>query len=227
MPYDPFGAGALPLHYAQSQGSAGFSNITSTLDLSGLDRTMAALRSLTNLNATPLMKTWMDIMEADNRRGVLQGLDKDGAPMVAVSYRPIPPGPLKTTKAQRGGRRANARAGGFTGGVGGNLTSYEYRLLGGPPLAPRDQFSRVITNFKTDYAELRPGYWQATFWWDDVVNAQGEPFLRYHFDGAILKGGGRLPRRDLRGIRPDGRRQIMDALQNWARLAVREAFASR
>jgi len=196
-----------------------------TLDLSGLDRISTGLRALGDPDCTLLMQSWMAIMAEDNRQGILQGLDKDGIPMVPVKYRPRPPGPLKPTKEQRGGQRANAgkiRPLGFgphISGLHGNLSSAEYRLLGGPPLAPRDQFSRVIANYETDFAKLREGYWQATFFWRDVVDVKGRPFLRYHFDGA-----GRLPRRDLRGIRPTGMARAMDALRAFASDLLRQAF---
>jgi hypothetical protein len=167
------------------------------------------------------MLRWMIVMEEDNRKGILQGLDGFGVPMVPVTYRPKGAGSLKPNKAQRGGAKANAKAGAFQGGIGGNLTSREYRLLGGPPLAPRGQFSRVITNFKTTYTDPRQGgkEWAVVGAWDDVVNKNGVHFLPFHFNGT-----GRLPRRDLRGIRPAGMAKAMDALRNWVRLAIREHF---
>jgi hypothetical protein len=103
------------------------------------------------------------------------------------------------------------------------LTSAEYKLLGGPPLAPRNQFSRVITNYKTDHANLRPGLWQMTFWWQDVVSTQGTPFLQYHFNGEPLGKNGPSITRDLRGIRPDGQRELMTALDKWSADVFRKA----
>lgn len=214
--------------------------MSTTVDLAGLDRITEKLQSLTHLDATPLMLTWMKIMEEDNRRGILAGLDKDGAPMVPVVYRPkVQPG-LRVTKPPKGKANESVRKtlerfrlgqktglgrgleGGFgphSSGLHNNLTTSQYQLLSGPPLAPRDQFSRVITNYKTDFAELRPGYWTTTFWWEDVVSVKGVSFLRYHFDGT-----NKLPRRDLRGVRPAGVAKAMEALRNWSRLAVREHF---
>lgn len=195
-----------------------------TIDLSGLDHISQGLRRLGDPDCTPLMLSWSIIMEEDNRQGILMGLDKDGVPMVPVKYRPKAPS-ARPTAAQRGGLRANAKKGGQQGfgplasGLHGNLTSPQYRLLGGPPLAPRDQFSRVISNYETDYAKLRPGFWQVTFWWRDVVSAKGVSFLRFHFDGT-----GRLPRRDLRGIRPAGMAKAMDALRAFGRDLLRQAF---
>jgi hypothetical protein len=187
-----------------------------TLDLSGLDRISAGLRRLGDPDCTPLMVAWRRIVEEDNRQGILQGLDKDGVPMAPVTYRPKPPGAGKVGKAANAGFKG---FGPLASGLHGNLTSAEYRTLGGPPLAPRGQFSRVITNFQTDHARLREGYWQVTFWWQDVVSNEGISFLRWHFDGAP-----KLPRRDLRGVRPSGMRKIAEALSSFANDLLRQAF---
>ena len=193
------------------------------VDLSGLDHLQVRFKRLAHPNAGPLMVSWMKIMHEDNRRGILAGTDKDGVAMKAVTYRPVGP-PKRPGGQQRNEANARARYGHYGGfgphaaGLHNNLTSAEYRRLGGPPLAPRGASSRVITNYKTDYAELRPGYWQATSWWDEVVSSKGVPFLRYHFDGA-----GRLPRRDLRGVRPEGMRLATMAAKNWASDMIRSA----
>lgn len=212
--------------------------MNTTVDLSGLDKITEQLRTLDKLDATPLMLSWMIIMEEDNRRGVLAGLDKDGVPMRPVTYRPKVVPAVRVAKPQKGdalknlvkrfrnGERATAQRGLATGfgpyaaGLHNNLTTRQYQMLGGPPLAPRDQFSRVITNYKTDFAEIRPGFWTTTFWWEDVVNSKGQPFLRYHFDGTS-----KLPRRDLRGVRPTGVAKALDALKNWARDVLRTHFS--
>lgn len=196
--------------------------MSTTLDTSGLDRLMAGLRKLGDFDATLLMERWKSVIDEDNRRGILQGTDKDGVAMVPVKYRPKPSGPRKPTKGQRGGLRANARKGAFLGlgaaGPHGNLASSEYRLLGGPPLAPRDQFSRVITNLKTGYAR-EGGSWVAFGYWDEVVSTKGVPFLRFHFEGT-----GRLPRRDLRGVRPQGVQKALQSLRAFAKDLLRLAF---
>jgi hypothetical protein len=196
-----------------------------TVDLSGLDRLAGKLKSLTHLDATDLMLTWSKVIDQDNRDGVMAGLDKDGVPMAPVTYRPkySQIGPLtkhskvgKPTKEQRGGRNANARKGAYNPSPMGGLSSAEYRLLAGPPLAPRYQFSRVITNLKVGFGRLDSGNWYAAGMWDEVLSAKGVPFLRFHFDGIGQK------RRDLRGVRPAGVDKARSALRNWARLAVRE-----
>lgn len=228
--------------------------ISKTLDLSGLDKRLQQLRMVINIDASALMVRWMLVLAEDNRRGILQGLDGFGVPMAPVTYRPKTSSPIrldrvksekltqrKTLKGQvaaqqkqawnqhanavaarmRKGQGHKAKAGDFQGGINGNLTSSEYRLLGGPPLAPRSQFSRVITNFKTTYTDPRQGGkdWAVIGGWDDVISTKGAHFLPYHFVGS-----GKLPRRDLRGIRPTGMAKCLDALRNWARLAIREHF---
>jgi hypothetical protein len=197
--------------------------MSTTLDLTALDRVIGGVRALVHLDATPLMVAWQKIIVDDNRQGVLAGLDKDGVPMAPVKYRPASK-PARLTTGQKLGAKGTARGkfGGFgplASGLHGNLSSGEYRLLGGPPLAPRGRYSRVITNLLTDHAKLREGLWQVTYWWDEVVDVKGNPFLRYHFEGA-----GRLPRRDLRGLRPAGQAKAQQALMSWARDTLRQAF---
>lgn len=196
-----------------------------TLDLTGLDKVQAGFTQLINPNAEDLMARWKLVIEQDNRQGILAGLDKNGVPMIPVTYRPLVYSPhtrLTPTKAQRGGAKANARRGAFLGlgaAAYGNLTSAEYRMLGGPPLAPRGQFSRVVTNLLTDHGRDANGQWYAMGYWDEVLSNAGIPFLHYHFQGS-----GRLPIRDLTGLRPAGREKALEALRNWARLTIREAF---
>jgi hypothetical protein len=204
---------------------------------------MTKLQTLKDLNAAPLMESWEDIIESDNRRGVLAGLDKHGAPMVPVKYRPIAPGPFRvgTRLKGKGVKQINAelkrfrlnqsarkKRGRFEGlspfGPGfvernNNLRSSEYKILGGPPLAPRDQFSRVITNLTTDHKRVTQSQWIAWGEWKDVMSVKGFHFLPVHFEGL-----GRMPKRDLRGVRPEGVRLAIDALHKWAALEVREHF---
>ncbi len=186
-----------------------------TVDTVGLDRLKARFQRLVNPNATLLMVTWTRIIEDDNRKGVLAGLDKDGNPMRKVTYRPVTLR-QKLTAAQRNKVPASKRRGVFAGlgkhpaGTNNNLTSSEYRKLDGPPLAPRKGFSRVITNLRTRFGQTASGIWEAVGYWDEVVSRKGVLFLKYHFDGE-----GRLPKRDLRGVRPDGRQKATKAARAW------------
>lgn len=210
--------------------------MSTTLDMTGLTKRIEQLEAMKTVDASDLMIRWQGIISEDNRRGILQGLDKNGVPMVPVKYRPKQPTKPRTQKQiaqtatrQRLNQRKNARKGVSAGfgpmasGLHNNLTSAEYKLLGGPPLAPRDQFSRVITNLEVGYGGPPKGdpQWFAFGEWADVVSNKGIPFLKYHFHSVPS----RLPVRDLRGVRPDGIAKAVDALRNWARLKIRELFA--
>jgi hypothetical protein len=194
-------------------------------NLEAFDRLGARFARLQNPDARGLMLTWQTIIKEDNRRGVLAGLDKDGQPLIPVTYRPKGT-PEKPTKSQRYGQRANIRYGRFLPGFllasYGNLTTREYQKLGGPPLAPRGQFSRVITNLLEGHAgPIGPTQWAAECYWDQVVSRQGVPFLGFHFRGEPLGRGGPSKRRDLRGIRPEGIAKAREVAVNWMRDMVR------
>lgn len=190
------------------------------LDLTGLDRLRRKLDKIQHLDATPYMATAMRIIEEDNRKGILAGTDKDGGYMLATTYRPIGKG-RRANARQRNNVKGRPRSGIFGGfgpmaaGLHNNLTSAEYRKLNGPPLAPRRQFSRVITNLRTAY-EQEGRVWTAYGAWFDVVDAKRRPFLKYHF-----KGSGRLPMRDLAGLRPEGRAKARRAFIAWAADQIR------
>ena len=188
----------------------------STIDLSGLDRLVERLRRIANPDPTPLMLSWTRIVDDDNRRGVLAGIDCRGNPMAPVIYRPKPVAE-KLTRAQKNNPKKGARRGEFAGlgshpaGLNNNLTSSEYRRLAGPPLAPRGAFSRVITNLRFRFGEPVPGLqWEVAGYWDEVVTVRGERFLHYHFTGGV-----NLPRRDLAGVRPAGVERARNAARAW------------
>lgn len=190
-------------------------------NLGAFDRLRERFKKIENPDVRPLMLTWIRIIEADNKRGVLAGLDKHGNPMPAVTYRPLGE-PLKTTREQRLGLKASQRGrfGGFgpmASGLHNNLTSSEYRRLAGPPLAPRGVFSRVITNLKVGYFEEGPG--KASIWgyWDEVVDTKGREFLKYHFHGIGQK------KRDLTGVRPEGVKLAREACHNWMMDIIRSS----
>jgi hypothetical protein len=198
-------------------------------DLSALEKMRAKLGRLEHLSpeATPLMLSWMRTIDDDNRRGILAGTDKDGRALYPVQYRPVGRGG-RLTSSQKNTAKKGARRGPFVGlgpaaaGLNNNLTTAEYRLLGGPPLAPRKGFSRVITNLKTGWSRIGGGVWQAFGYWDEVVSVKGRRFLHYHFEGA-----GRLPKRDLRGVRPWGLAKARGAAVAWMRDIVRSVADGR
>lgn len=172
---------------------------------------------------TDLMESWERIMEEGNRKGVLAGTDKDGISAPPLLYRPVG-GVRKLTVAQRLGQRPNLKRGKYAGtgsspGIlpNNNLSTSEYRHLAGPRLAPRKQFSRVITNAATGHGRDpdNPYAWFAELAWIDVVNVKGEHFLHYHFDG---DGQAKY---DLRGVRPADVEKLRDSLRSWAKLVIR------
>jgi hypothetical protein len=196
-----------------------------TVDTSGLDRLRARFDRLVNPNPEPLMITWMRIIDDDNRKGVLAGLDGDGNPLIPVTYRPVKPG-VKLTVEQRLGQTPRKKRGRYAAfgsiseGLYNNLSSSSYRQLDGPPLAPRRQFSRVITNLLTAFGRISSHTWQAIGYWNEVLSKKGRPFLMYHFNGE-----GRLPKRDLRGIRPEGRDKAQKAARAWMIDQIRSSDA--
>jgi hypothetical protein len=80
----------------------------------------------------------------------------------------------------------------------------------GGPLIPRSRASRFIANYRVGSIRRGDGNWTIIGAWENILSKKGVPFAPFHFDGA-----GRLPRRDLRGVRPEGRQKITDALSNW------------
>lgn len=190
------------------------------VDLSGLDRLITHLRKVQTPQPALLQATTIRIMEEDNRRGILAGTDKDGGYMLGVTYRPEGKGKAANTR-QKNNVKGRAKAGAFSGygpaaaGLHNNLTSAEYRKLGGPPLAPRRQSSRVITNYRLEPFTEGPTRFGVRGFWFEVVDAKGRKFLHYHFDGKGQK------RRDLRGIRPEGRARLRKAFIAWASDQIR------
>lgn len=188
----------------------------------GFSQLMSGLDSLASPDPTPLLEEWEGVIRRDNKRGILAGEDKDGNPLKPVKYRPVgAPSTQRVKKHQRnnaGVRGVFAGLGPHAAGLNNNLTSREYRFLGGPPLAPRGTSSRVITNLVTAHTTAPVGgEWAAFGWWDEVVSTKGVPFLIAHFEGLATGRGHKvkLPVRDLRGVRPRGKQEALRALRKW------------
>ena len=119
--------------------------------------------------------------------------------------------------SERLGQRVNKKRGRLAG-VGSyaehgilpnnNLSSSAYRQLTGPPLAPRGQFSRVITNFETTTFQTEThGSWVVIGTWKDVASPKG-----FHFLPALFET------RNLRGVRPDDLEKMRATILPWAKL---------
>lgn len=192
-----------------------------TVNLDALGRLGTKLRAvadLSNIEAVrPLLEEFGRIIVEDNRRGVLAGLDRHGRRVAPVTYRGSTVGPVKTR-----GRNFGRASGTYKGGSGANLSPSEYKKLNGPPLAPRYQQSRIIANLVVTYGAVNMGrtIWQTTGYWKDVVRPDGRPLLPPHFRGARLRRG-RLPKRDMAGVRPQGRREARQKTREWAREYLR------
>ena len=186
----------------------------------GFDALSRKLKKLERPDAAPLMSLWVDIIIEDNRKGVLAGQDKDGNPMIPVTYRGMdkPKSARSRNKANLGTTTGEFKGfGPLKGGLHGNMTGGEYRKLTGPPLAPRGADSRVIANLRGQHStQVGPsGQWVAEAAWDQVVSPTGYSFLPVHFNGKPLGKNGPKRRRDLRGVRPWGMRQARLALNTW------------
>ncbi len=175
----------------------------------GFDRLVQRLHGLKDPDASELMEDWEKIIYEGNRRGVLQGLDGHGNPMTPLKYRN---GRGNAAKRNRSGR-SFGKGGGMRGD---NLTSSEYRKLTGPRLAPRRLQSRAITNLVTAHGRDPANHcqWFAEGNWDNVVNADGEKFYMAHFEP---RPGSRLPRYDLRPVRPEDKALARQVLRGWIR----------
>lgn len=163
-----------------------------------------------------LMNSVRVVMDEDHVKGIMAGKDKDGNKTADVSYRDGKASPLKSKGKSRQTIK-NWRNQEPLSSSEDNLTTSEYRKLTGPPLAPRGLSSRIIRNFQTEAGFDGKNY-TATASLVNVLDRKGEPFMHYHFDGA-----GRLPQRDMRGIRPEGRERI----KRLVALEIRRQFFDR
>jgi hypothetical protein len=193
---------------------------------SGFGQTMRMLYGLEHPDPRPMLEKLEKVIAGDNLRGNLRGEDKDGIPYARVTYRPVVDKPKKVTKRQRNNARAarKGQRGIFAGlgphaaGLHNNLTPAEYRKLGGEPLSPRGPYSRINTNLFTGHGEDGPGEYYAVGEWRDVVSVDGKEILPAHFNGENVGRGHKtkLPKRDARGVRPEGMQEAVAETDRWA-----------
>lgn len=195
--------------------------IRGEVNLSGLDKLQTRLRSLVDVTRRPNVRAILNdlgkVIVEDNRAGVLSGTDKDGQPMPPLRYRNGRGRQTKYRRERFGAGRAKRLD---------NLTTSEYRRLTGPRLAPRRAESRIVRNLRlrTPIFErtANGSRWVVSAAWVDVLSRKGVPFLRAHFDGR-----NRLPKYDLRGVRPAGMRKARELWIRWARAAVQQALQGK
>ena len=190
-------------------------------DWQGFRELQTRLSRCVHLDATPLIEQWEAIIVEGNRRGVLSGRDGNDQPMPALKYR--------NGKGKRTGNRKVPDFGtskhGSTGfgpyavGLHDNLTTGQYMNLTGPRLAPRGERSRSIKNLETETRhDPAKNRWEAVGAWRQVVSVKGVYFLPFHFDPAP---GSRLPRYDLRPVRPKDFQFCANALRAFVRQLLR------
>ena len=170
----------------------------------------AFVRTFSDPDFSPVMKTWEGLIVEGNRRGVLSGMDGFDRPMPPLKYRG---GAGKRTAIRRGGKFGTTAYAGRTEGA----TSAAYSQATGPRLAPFFERSRVIANLETTHGRLARA-WYAIGAWRDVVSKKGVPFLHYHFDGM-----GRNPRYDLRPVRKAERQKARTAMLAYVALLQQQA----
>jgi hypothetical protein len=169
---------------------------TTTINTEPLDKLIGQLGSLESIDFEPLMLDLRAILERDNVEGAMAGLDGWGEPLEPVTYRPNP-NKVKPTN--------------YKVLANNNLTSSWYRELGGPPLAPRREQSRIVTNFRTAHMRDDAQHaWVAIGAWEDVLSLDGVPFLGAHF-----RGEGNLAVRNLAHVRPSAWARAKEALHQF------------
>ena len=179
------------------------------LDAEITGRLRRMLDSMENPDFSQFMEQCEVAIHEGHIRGVMAGTDKDGVPMIETTYRNSNAMPLKKSRTI-----SNSRFGAPGMTKNDNLKTSEYVKLKGPPLAPRGLGSRVLRNFASE-SGLDADGWYVTAYLVGIISRKGKPFMEYHFTGA-----GRLPKRDLRGIRPETKSRILKLLD----LEIRRQF---
>ena len=89
-------------------------------------------------------------------------------------------------------------------------STLKYRKGTGPPLIPNRTRSRMIANYGVTSFRRSDGNWVILGAWRNVLSKKGVPFIPFHADGTRF-----MARRDLVGVRPEGKRKIGAALTQW------------
>lgn len=186
--------------------------LTLTVEWPGLTALVADLQALRNVDLFPVAEQCEQIIVEGNRRGVLAGLDGNNHPMPHLKYRG---GAGKKTRNRRvpdygTNLFQETGHGPLATGLHDNLSLAEYQKLTGPRLAPRREQSRIIKNLLTRIDHPTDDEWEAIGAWVEVVDVEGRPFLRDHFDGI---GQARY---DLRPIRDEDMQFCRNALEAFA-----------
>jgi hypothetical protein len=84
------------------------------------------------------------------------------------------------------------------------------------PLIPRRRSSRVIANYRTTSFQRPDGAWVAIGAWQNLLSRKGVPYLPFH-----LEGRGRLPIRNIAGVRPEGRKNVKAIVRKRVLMTLR------
>lgn len=180
------------------------------LDVSwaGYQELMLRIDRLTHPDLSALLTELEDVIWEDNRRGVLAGTDRDDNAMPRTNRQDLAEGHWVSYTLPDGRRARYYQA----GAVAGPNAPADVHDGDGPPLAPRGDDSRVITHLVTNRREGSPGEWVVYGAWEGVASRDGVEFLPFHF-----RGEGRLPTRDLAGLREQGLREAFEAADLFMR----------
>lgn len=172
------------------------------VNVDGFTEVQAKLDALVDPDVGQILLGLQQVIFLQNRDGLLEGTDRDGAPMVATVREQTPEGHWVSYHLPDG-RLAKYYQAGRSGD--------RYEDGDGRPLNPHGLASRAITNLQTFAEERGPNEWAAVGEWIGVESRNGVEFLPFHFEGA-----GRLPVRNLAGVRPDGWERAVALVDSWA-----------
>jgi hypothetical protein len=175
--------------------------MSSQVNDEGIDRLLGQLERVETIDFNPLMFEWRTILELDNERRVLDGVDGFDNDLIEVTYRPAP---------NVGSRKPVD----FSPRYNNNLTTQAYRTLDGPPLAPRGIESRLYTQFRTRPQEQQTGpEWYVLGEWEDFLSLTDTEILPYHADGE--QHNANLPIRDVLHVTPTALGKARQALVDF------------
>lgn len=187
------------------------------LNWTGFDQADQTFYALANFDPMPVLNQWRQFIIEGNRRGVLSGVDGHDQAAPPLQYRNGSGRKTKNRQVPDFGTTTFQlhETGPFQVLPNDNLTTKEYRKLTGPRLAPRGELSRSIKALGTIIESPADGVWRVVGAWD-VFSVKGVKFLPFHFDGA-----GRLPKYDLRPVRPKDLEMCGNALRAYIQTILR------
>lgn len=174
-----------------------------TLELGALDRIRVMLDHAGSIDFTELMIEGARILQEDNERYLLDGLDCDGRSMPATWRERNPEGFWFTRGTGPGRKRIHV--------LGGQEAGY------GPPLIPHREQSRAIRNAQVGWTTAEP--WMSMLTWVGFDSDDGRAILGLH---AHPGPGAPYQRRDIVSHpRPETITRFVNALDLFVRSQLR------